>query len=102
MLKPDFLVDTEFVSGLAEIVQNRGSISDRFFRVLPRAERVGKREHVGVGADAGEAEEVPGPTNAVAGFENDEAFARTAGLQAVSGANAGETSADDDNIKVLD
>jgi hypothetical protein len=93
-------IDAEFTRGLADVFQDARSIAD-VLDLFPRTEGISEREHVGVGAHARVAEEIPGAANLRTRFEDDVALARTARLQAISRADAGESGADDDDIKMF-
>src|SRR6185437_11448424 len=100
MAEPDMSV-YPFVAGrgcnvLADVFTGRDGA-----RMSPGLERVAHGQHVRVRADARIAEEVPRPADAFALLQNDVALARAELLQMVSGANAGEPGADDQNVKVL-
>src|SRR5262245_30999035 len=64
--------------------------------------RIAQREHVGVRANAGKPEQVPGAANLVARLENDVALARASRLQTIPRTDAGEARTDDNNIEVFD
>src|SRR6185436_12271037 len=96
MVEADLPVDAVVDGGLADVIQNVGSVGDRL-RLGPRLERVAKREHVRVGADAGIAKQVPGAADAVAPLEDDIALARALLLQVIARANAGKPGADDED-----
>lgn len=100
VLETDVAVDAEFARGFAKVGQDRGPVHDGP-GAFPRTERVAEREHVGIGADAGKAEKVPGATHLRARFKDYISFARTAGLQTVARSDAGETGTDDHDIEVL-
>src|SRR5204863_4933190 len=67
----------------------------------PGPEREAQGEHVGVGAHSRIAEQVPRPADPRARFEDDEAFARAALLEAASNIDAGNPGADDQHVDVL-
>ena len=75
--EPDVPVDPVLARRVADVIQDRRAVDDRA-RPGPRAERVAEREHVGVGAGAGEAEEVPRPADRLARLEDGERLARAA------------------------
>jgi hypothetical protein len=100
VLETDMTVDAEFAGRISQIVEDGRSIGN-YFRSFPWPERVREREHVGIGANAREAEQVPGATNLRARFENDISFAGTASLQTITSPDAGKTGADDHDIEVL-
>ncbi len=96
----DVLLDAVLARGLVDVVADLAAVGDRV-GVFPGAERVAEREHVGVGADAGVAEEVPGAADRRAGLEDRVALARTVAPQVAGGADAGEAGADDQDIDVV-
>src|SRR5262249_907325 len=100
VLETDITVDAEFMRGLAHIIEDSGPIGNGL-RSFPRPERVREGEHIGVGANPREPEQVPGATNRRASLENDVSPAGTPRLQTVASPNAGKTGADDYNIEVL-
>ncbi len=101
MVESNVLVDAVHARGLANIVEDGGAVGDGL-GFFPRAEGIAEGEHVGVGTDAGVAEEVPGAADGGAGLEDGVGFAGAAGLQAVGGSDAREAGAHDDDVKVLD
>jgi hypothetical protein len=70
-------------------------------RTGPRAEGVAERVHVGVGAHAGVAEQVPGAPDPLAGLEQHEARAGAEPAQVHGGADARQTGTDDDDVDVV-
>src|SRR4029077_10412354 len=76
----DVVFDPVLARGLANVVADLLAGGDRVF-VAPRLERVAKRVHVGVRADAGVAEEVPGAADRLAGLEDRVALAGGVALQ---------------------
>src|SRR5215469_14852770 len=100
MMKANAAVNAELVCGFAKVLQDGGAVGDGV-RGGPWAERVTEGVHVGVGADAGVAEEVPGAADRAASFEDNVGLAGTLRLQAIAGSDAGEAGSDDDNVEVL-
>ena len=100
VVEPDVLVDAGLGGGVLDVLQDRLAVGDRLLAV-PRTERVAEREHVGVGADAGVAEQVPRAADGVAGLEDGVAGPRALGLHVVAGADAGQAGADDEDVEVL-
>ena len=92
-------------SGLARRVLDVGAdvaaVRDRL-GVRPGPERVPHRQHVGVRADAGVAEQVPGAADALAPLEDREGLAGRVARQVPAGVDARETRADDQDVEVLD
>src|SRR6516164_7836340 len=100
MLEADVAVDIELAGGVANILQDGGTVGDGVWG-FPRTERVAEGVHVGVRTDAGVAEEVPGAADGAASFEDDVALAGTLRQQAIGGSDAGEACPDDDDVEVL-
>src|SRR6478609_6326288 len=101
MMKADFFVDAILDRRLPNVIEDVRPVGDRL-RLRPRLERVAEREHVGVGADPGVLEEVPGPAAALAPLEDRIALAGAVGLEVDGGADAREAGADDQDVEVLD
>ncbi len=100
MVEADFFVDAVIDGGLAHVIQNPRPVGDRL-RLDPRLERIAEREHVGVGADAGIAEQVPGAADAIAALEDGVALAGTLLLQMIARADAGKAGAYDEDVEVF-
>src|SRR6185436_14110179 len=100
MIEANLPVDAVVDRGLADVIQDVGSVGDRL-RLGPRLERVAEREHVRVGADAGIAKQVPGAADAVAPLNDDVALARAFLLQVIARADPGKAGADDEDIEML-
>src|SRR5579859_3251709 len=100
MAETNLLVDAVLGCGLAYIVENAWPVRNRF-RIGPRLERIAEREHVAVGANAGIAKQIPGAADAIAPFENEVALARAFLLQVIARADAGQTGADDHDVKMF-
>ena len=94
------MLDAVLGRGLADIVQDPRPVGDRL-GLDPRLERIAQRVHVGVGADAGIAEQIPGAADAIAAFENDKALARALLLQVIARADAGQAGADDQDVEMF-
>ena len=77
-----------------------GAVGDAF---LPQPRLVGEaeREDAAVGADAGEAKEVPGAADTRAALEDGVRVSGVALLDAVGGADTGDARADDHDVEVL-
>src|SRR5688572_15522755 len=100
MSEADLLIDAVRRRGLPQILEDRRPVGDRL-RLRPRLERVAERVHVGVGADAGIAEQVPGAAEVRAAFEDGVGPVRAALLQVAAGADAGNSGTDDEDVEVL-
>ena len=100
VVEADLLVDAVVDRGLAHVVQNPRPVGDRL-RLGPRFERIAERIHVGVGADAGIAKQVPGAADAVAPLEDHVALARAFLLQVIARADAGQAGADDEDVEMF-
>ena len=93
-------IDAELTRGVADILQNARPVTD-VLDLFPRTKGISERVHVGVGAYAWVAEQVPCAADLRARFEDDVALAGTARLQAVSGTDAGESGSDDYDVAVF-
>ena len=71
------------------------------FSSLPRPELVAEGEHVGVGADAGVAEQVPGAAEPLAALQHRDGLVRELGGQLAGRADAGQAGADDQDVEML-
>src|ERR1700749_1996332 len=100
MAEADVVFDPVFARGLPYVVADLVAGGDRVL-VGPGLERVAKGVHVGIGADAGIAEEVPSAADRLARLEDRVALAGAVALQVGAGADAGETGADDQDVDVL-
>src|SRR3954471_2879654 len=100
MIEADLPVDAFFRRGVAHVVEDLRPIGNRL-RLGPRPERIAQREHVAVGAYARITEQVPGAADAAAALEDRVSLARALGLQMVTGADAGQAGADDQDVDVL-
>ena len=84
---------------LTQVRQDRRAVSDRL-AVCPRLERIAKRVHVAVAADARIAEEVPGPAEVLASLEEQERPMRTLGSEVAGCTDPRQTSPHDEDINV--
>src|SRR4051794_33608715 len=100
VVQPDRVADAVLVGGLVDVLANRGPVGQRA-RLLPRAEVVAEREHVGVRADARVAEQVPGAADRPARLQDCEGPPRAGHLEMAAGADPGQPSADDQDVDVL-
>ena len=96
----DLILDPDLLGGVLKIFEDRRAVGDGL-GLRPRAERKAQRVHVRVRADAGIAEQVPGAAHLLAPLEQGEGPVRTARLEEVSGANAGNARPDHQHVKVL-
>ncbi|MNR01964.1 hypothetical protein D3C85_1178000 [compost metagenome] len=94
----DMPLDAMLGDGLAQVAHDGASVGDGLL-VLPGLELVAEGVEVGVGADAGITEQVPGATQVVAGFQYLEAPGRLLALQVAGGADTGQAGADDQHIE---
>src|SRR5579883_3495081 len=99
--EPDVPVDPVCAGGVAEVGEDRGAVGDGA-RIRPRPEGIPERVHVGIGADAGIAEEVPGPAQRLARLEDHVAAVGTLGLQMIARGDARDARADDHDVDVFD
>ena len=97
--------DPALEAGLArrvlDVGADRAAVRDRL-RLRPGPERVAHGEHVGVGADAGIAEEIPRAADPLAAFEDREGLPRCVAREMPGGVDAREARADDQDVEVLD
>lgn len=92
-------VDSVLGSGLVDILPDGRALRNGFL-VHPRPPGETEGVEVRVGADSGEAEEIPGAAHGIAGFEDGVAGIWELGLDAVRGVDAGDACADDDDVEV--
>ncbi len=97
----DLAVEAVLHRGVDDVAADRRAVGQRL-RVRPRLEGVAQREHVGVGAHAGIAEQIPGAADRGAALQDREAAPREVVLQVHGRADAGEPGADDDRVEMLD
>src|SRR2546421_11393439 len=100
MVEANVLVDAIAFSGVAHVGEDRLAVGDRL-RVLPGAERVAERVHVGVRADPGIAEQVPGPAAAAARLDDGVALLRALRLQVIRGADPRQAGAHDQDVDMV-
>ena len=86
--------------GLAEVLQDPAAAAEGLL-VGPGLEAVAHRVHVGVGADAGVAEEVPGAAADRAALQHGVRRAREGAGQVRGRADPGEARADDEDVDVF-
>ena len=86
--------------GVADVAQDRGPVGDSA-GILPGPEGVAHREHVGVRADAGIAEQVPGPADRLARLEDRDRGAGEGPAQVAGGADSRQAGAEDQDVEVL-
>ena len=85
---------------LAQVVQDRVGAGDGLL-VLPRLELVAEGVQVGIGANAGVAEQIPGAAGGVARFEDRERLVGLLGGERVRRPDTGDAGADDQHVDVL-
>src|SRR4051812_3243368 len=100
MAEADLVVDAVLGGGLLDVAEDRRTVGDGL-RLLPGAEVVSQREHVGVGADPRIAEEVPGAAHRVPRLEEREALLGALRGQVAGGSDSGEAGAHDHDVEVL-
>ena len=89
-----------FSHRLPEVVENMGRVGNRL-RMGPGLEFIPQGIHVGVRADAGVAEQVPGATQRRAPLHDEVAPAGAALLQMAGRADPGNSRTDDQYVEVL-
>ena len=90
----------ELARGVADVAQYRRTVGHRL-GLPPRPERVAKREHVRVRANAGVAEQVPGTPRRLSCLEDRERLLRAAPAQVTGRAHPRQAGADDQHVYVL-
>nr|WP_239021608.1 hypothetical protein [Nocardioides jishulii] len=82
---------------VVEVVEDPGTVSDHVV-VGPRLERVAEGVQVGVGADAGIAEEVPRPTDPIACLQDGEGGPRPVDEEVAGSTDPGESRPDHQHV----
>src|SRR5262245_18444240 len=100
MPEPDLLVDAGVGGGLADVREDRRPVGDRL-GLGPRPEPVTQGVHVRVGSDPRIAEQIPGATDGVPGFENRVLLARELSLEVMRHPDAGQTGTDDQHVHMV-
>src|SRR5436305_3318069 len=101
MLEADLAVDSVLARGFPDVAEDRAPVGDRSV-TGPGPERVAKRVHVRVRADARVAEQLPGSTDRAPGLEDRVALLRALGLEVISRADPREAGPDDEYVDVLE
>ena len=99
-VEPDAVENAEFARRVLDILADIAAADDRLV-LRPGAEREAQGIHVGVGADARIAEQVPGAADPLPRFEDREALAGAALLEAASDVDAGNARSDDQHADLL-
>ena len=100
MAEANLAVDAKFARGVADVLQDRGTIGDRLLaRPGPKAET--QRIHVGIGADAGITEQIPGAADRSASFNDCPAQLRAARTQIIGGRHPRDSGADYQYIDIF-
>ena len=95
----DAAVDAVLGRRLAHVFQDGRAVGDRL-GPAPRLEGIAERVHVGIRADAGVAEQVPGAADQVAGLQDGVAQPRAARLEMAVRADAGQPGANHQDVEV--
>ncbi|MNO93284.1 hypothetical protein D3C76_848810 [compost metagenome] len=95
----DLVGKAVLLCGVLDVAPDRGTVSQHLGAV-PKAELVAVAEHVGVGADAWIAEQVPGSAHALTPFQNGEITVGELVHQMASRADAGQACTDDQGIEM--
>src|SRR5512143_1657684 len=101
MLESNLLVDSVFVRGVLDVIQDGRPVGD-CLRVAPRLKAVAERVHVGVGANAGISEQIPCAAHRASTLENCVALAGTSCLDVIASANARESGSHYQYIEMLE
>src|SRR6478672_2496636 len=96
--EPDPADDAGLLGRGADVAKDRRPVGDRL-RVGPRPEAIAERVHVGIGAHAGVAEQIPGAADRRALLDDRETLAGTTVLEVMRGADAREAGADDQDVE---
>ena len=96
----DLPVDAVFARGVGDVLADRGAVGQHLERV-PRPECVAEAEHVRIRADAGIAEQVPGPADGRPSLEDRHALARTFAGQVAGHADARQAGTDDQHVVMI-
>src|SRR5919205_1513407 len=100
MVVADRLVNVVLGGSVTDVTENRRTIRHRFV-VAPRPEAITERVHVGIGAHARIAKEIPRAAHPLAPFEYDETLRRILHLQMARSANTRQARAHDYNVEVF-
>src|SRR5262245_29772264 len=100
MVEADLALDAVLAGSRADILENGGTVGDGLGR-HPRPERVAEREHIGIRAHAGIAEQGPGAADAVASLEDGDRLAGAFLSQVAGGTDPRQARADDQNVYVI-
>src|SRR5215211_3768131 len=100
MVVTDGFIDTKFDGCVADVVQDVGTIGN-CLGITPRSEAIAERVHVGVGADAGIAKEIPRAADRIATFEYGEALVGAVHLQMARSPDPRQPRAHDYDVLVL-
>src|SRR6185295_14412478 len=100
MVVADRFGDVVLGSRFADVAQDGGTVGDGL-GVTPGTEAITERVHVGIGADARVAKEIPRPAHRFATFENDEALVRAVHPEVAGSANPRQPRTNDDYVHVL-
>lgn len=94
-------INAELYGRIADIFENGWAVGDGLC-IAPGAKGIAEGEHIGIGAHAGIAKEVPGAAHSWACFEDCVGLFRAVGLKAIARTDAGEACTDDDDVEMLD
>src|SRR6185369_14353001 len=100
MAVSDSFVYTEFGGGVADVIQDRGTIGDGL-GVTPRTKAIAERVHVGVGTDAWITKEIPRATDRFAPFEYDEALVGAVHFEMTRSTDPRQPRTHDNDVHVL-
>ena len=100
MLEPDVLADTVLVRRRIDVLPNSGAISNGLL-CRPGFEIVSQGMHVTIGANPRIPEKIPGATDGLPALQNGIAGTGAIPLQAHPGTYPRQTSANDDDIKLV-
>lgn len=100
LVEPDVLVDAVHGRRAFDVFEDRLAVGDGL-ALGPRTKAEAQRVHIGVGSDAGVAEQLPGATHGGALLQDRVGLGRTAVLKMPGCTHAGDTRPHDHDVKML-
>ena len=100
MVVADRLIDSVLGGSLADVFEDGGRVGHGLV-FTPRTEAIAERVHVGVGADAWIAKQIPRAAHRLAPFEDDETLLRALSLQMAGPADSRQPGTYDYDVNVL-
>ena len=97
MAKADLFVDAEFARGIFDVLQYGRTIGNSVF-ARPWSEAISQGIHIGIAANTGKAEKVPGAADIVATLDDRPGLIRAALPQIIGSGNPGQACANNQHI----